>query len=120
MTLNEYQLLAARTINMNLTMKDALHHSLFGLASEAGELLDIYQKELQGHPVDIEHAKKEASDCLWMIAEWCTVNRIENQDVVRDFLESHEEFGEVCSRQLLPNVDGTDGFYFCKMKKSEA
>ena len=50
----------------------------------------------------------------------CTVNRIENQDVVRDFLESHEEFGEVCSRQLLPDVDGTDGFYFCKMKKSEA
>ena len=81
MTLNEYQLLAARTINMNLTMKDALHHSLFGLASEAGELLDIYQKELQGHPVDIEHAKKEASDCLWMIAEGCTVNRIDLDEI---------------------------------------
>lgn len=81
MTMNEYQMLAARTINMNLTIKGALHHSLFGLCSEAGELLGIYQKELQGHPVDIEHAKKEASDCLWMIAEWCTVNRIDLDEI---------------------------------------
>lgn len=81
MTLNEYQSLAARTIRGDLTLKEGLHHSLFGLAAECGELLSIYQKELQGHPVDIDHAMKEASDCLWMIAEWCTVNRIDLDDI---------------------------------------
>lgn len=83
MTLNEYQTLAARTINMDLTVTGALHHGLFGLAAEAGEVLGIYQKQLQGHGVDPEHVAKELGDCLWMIAEICTVLRIDMGEVAR-------------------------------------
>lgn len=47
----------------------------------------------------------------------CTVNRLENEDVVRQFLENHREFVKVFERQLLPNIDAVDGFYICRMEK---
>ena len=37
LTANEYQQLAARTINADLTNKEILHHAALGLPSEAGE-----------------------------------------------------------------------------------
>ena len=49
----------------------------------------------------------------------CTINRIENEDVTRAFLASHPAFSETVSRQLMPDEDGTDGFYFCRMKRAE-
>mgnify|MGYP003325389317 CR=1 FL=1 len=71
MNLNEYQKLAARTIPAT-DPDDQLHHGLFGLASEAGEVLGIYQKVYQGHEMDNEHLQKEVGDLLWFIAEFCT------------------------------------------------
>ena len=47
----------------------------------------------------------------------CTVNRLENEDVVRQFLENHREFVKVFERQLLPDTDAADGFYICRMEK---
>lgn len=47
----------------------------------------------------------------------CTVNRLENEDVVRHFLENHREFVKVFERQLLPDTDAADGFYICRMEK---
>lgn len=47
----------------------------------------------------------------------CTVNRLENGDVVRQFLENHREFVKVFERQLLPDTDAADGFYICRMEK---
>lgn len=74
MTINEYQQLAARTINRNLKAADQGKHALFGMASEVGELHGIYQKRYQGHDFDEEHAKKECGDLLWFIAEYCTAH----------------------------------------------
>ena len=45
----------------------------------------------------------------------CTINDIENGQVVKTFLSNNTGFEIVEERQLLPDVDGTDGFYFCKM-----
>ena len=70
MTLGEYQKAAARTINPMLVRPEA--HALYGLASEVGELLGIYQKALQGHTDTEEHRQKEVGDILWMVAEYCT------------------------------------------------
>lgn len=81
MTISEYQKLAARTINENLTSKGKTDHALFGLPSEVGEVTGIFQKQLQGHPIDVEHLKKEIGDCMWMLAELCTANGIEMQEV---------------------------------------
>ena len=72
MTGNEYQELASRTINGHLTVRDMELHAMHGMAGEIGELHSIYQKEYQGHDVDLEHIKKELGDLLWFIAEYCT------------------------------------------------
>lgn len=68
----EYQRDAMRTCSIPYDQKkEMLRHAVFGLASEAGEVAGILQKEYQGHPVDLAHMKKELGDCLWMIAEAC-------------------------------------------------
>jgi NTP pyrophosphatase (non-canonical NTP hydrolase) len=80
---NEYQKLAARTINKELTNIEQERHALLGLASEVGELHGLYQKAYQGHPLDDEYVKKEAGDCLWMIAELCTANGWELEEIMQ-------------------------------------
>lgn len=69
---SEYQLLASRTINNDLTKKGQEIHALHGLVGEIGELHSLYQKVYQGHEFDKNHAMSELSDMLWFIAEYCT------------------------------------------------
>ena len=83
MDLNEYQRLASRTINHNLSYNAMTRHALFGLCGEVGELHSLYQKVYQGHALDLEHAKKECGDCLWMIAELCTANGWKLEEVAQ-------------------------------------
>jgi 16S rRNA (cytosine967-C5)-methyltransferase len=49
----------------------------------------------------------------------CTISRDENQRVINDFLRRNPTFTKEEERQLLPNIDKTDGFYICKMRKAE-
>lgn len=72
MEMTEYQRLAGRTINPELTGEEVLNHALFGLASEVGEILGLFQKEMQGHPITNDDLIKEIGDACWMIAELCT------------------------------------------------
>lgn len=72
MRLNEYQELAARTINRELNEEQVILHSLHLMASELGEIHGLYQKMYQGHAFDAEHLQKEIGDLLWGIAELCT------------------------------------------------
>ena len=65
MTPNQYQMLAARTMNHNLSAKEQEKHALYGMAGELGELHGLYQKVYQGHEFDTEHAKKELGDLLF-------------------------------------------------------
>lgn len=74
MTINEYQKLAARTINTDLSHSECAAHALHGLVGEIGELHSLYQKVYQGHEFNVEHAKKECSDIFWFLAEYCTAN----------------------------------------------
>ncbi len=64
MNFSEYQEKARRTQNDALTINMKRQHALYGLAGEVGEVLSIYQKELQGHPVSREKVLEEAGDCL--------------------------------------------------------
>lgn len=75
MNMNEYQVLAARTINPKLNAAEMLLHALHGMTAELGEIHGIYQKKYQGHQVDDAHLKKELGDLLWFIAEFCTTNQ---------------------------------------------
>lgn len=87
MTGNEYQKLAARTINVKLQPIEQEMHALHGMVSEVGELHGIYQKEYQGHKVDEKHLKKECGDLLWFIAEYCTANGWELEEIMQTNIE---------------------------------
>lgn len=65
MKINEYQQLAARTINPTLTPDEVRQHALHEMSSELGEIHDIFQKHLQGHPIDPAALKYEIGDLLW-------------------------------------------------------
>lgn len=83
MTGNEYQKLAARTMNPEMLTRDQILHGVFGLCSEAGEVSGLFQKQYQGHETDPEHLKKELGDCLWMIAEICTAAGFTLEEVMQ-------------------------------------
>lgn len=69
MEFNRYQELARRTQDPTITPEKRLEHALYGLGSEAGEVLGIYQKAIQGHEIEENEVVKEAGDVLWFIAE---------------------------------------------------
>jgi len=81
--MNEYQELAARTINSSLTREETLRHALFEMCGELGEIHSIYQKVYQGHKIMVEDLKQEVGDLLWGIAEFCTVNGFRMEDIAR-------------------------------------
>ena len=83
MTGNEFQELAGRTINKDLSLRDLEEHALFGMAGELGELLSLYQKVFQGHDLNVKHAKKELGDLMWFIAEYCTVQGWKLDDIMQ-------------------------------------
>lgn len=69
MTFEEYQKAARRTQNKELGAKDRMRHGLYGLASETGEVLAIFQKAYQGHEADKGKIMDECGDVMWMLAE---------------------------------------------------
>ena len=81
MNFSEYQEKARRTQNDALTINMKRQHALYGLAGEVGEVLSIYQKELQGHQVEREKVLEEMGDCLWMLAELCDCLGASMEDV---------------------------------------
>ena len=87
MTGNEYQNLAGRTINKNMSREELEDHALKGMVSEIGELNGIYQKVYQGHKLDEKHLKKECGDLLWFVAEYCTANGWELEEIMKMNIE---------------------------------
>lgn len=83
MKANEYQKLAARTINKKLADREKVYHALHGMVGEIGEIHSLYQKVFQGHDLDIQHLKKELGDLLWFIAEYCTAAEWNLEDIMR-------------------------------------
>jgi 16S rRNA (cytosine967-C5)-methyltransferase len=48
----------------------------------------------------------------------CTVLRRENEGVIEAFLAENDEFrAEGAPRTLFPHLDGTDGFFICKLRR---
>lgn len=70
MTGNEYQQLALRTLNPELSERDILINGVMGLCGESGEAIDIVKKHLaQGHPLDKGKLAGELGDVAWYLAE---------------------------------------------------
>lgn len=47
----------------------------------------------------------------------CTISEQENEGVVRKFLQKNRRFSVLSECQILPDSDGSDGFYYCVMKR---
>lgn len=58
------------------------YHSLFGMASEVGEIHGIFQKGYQGHAIDDDKLREELGDLMWMIAEMCYAHRWSLDDIM--------------------------------------
>ena len=88
MDINEYQALAMRTVNPDLSKKDMLINSVMGLCGESGEAIDIVKKWFaHGHELDKEHLAKELGDIAWYLAEAATALEIPLEQVFQGNLD---------------------------------
>ena len=64
---------------------------------------------------------KNASSYLkkggYLVYSTCTIGKEENQDIIDDFLSKNSNFEIVFSKEYYPNINNTDGFFVCKIKK---
>lgn len=73
MDANEYQFLAYRTANHELSKFDQLRNAAYGLNGEAGEVIDLLKKhEFQNHDLSYSEIIKELGDIAWYLALACT------------------------------------------------
>ena len=84
MDVNEYQKLALKTLNPNLSKKDILINGVMGLCGESGEAIDIVKKHLaQGHDLNKEHLIEELGDIAWYLAETAYALDISLEEVLK-------------------------------------
>ena len=88
MTINEYQNLAMRTLNPELSRRDVLINSVMGLCGESGEAIDIVKKWFaHGHELDKAHLAKELGDIAWYLAEAATALDMDLEDILQANIE---------------------------------
>ena len=70
MDLNEYQCLAQRTANPELSNRQKILNGCYGMCGEAGECIDLIKKvEFQNHGFESLKLLDELGDVLWYVAE---------------------------------------------------
>lgn len=88
MKLTEYQQLALRTAHRQEKREDDLLHGSAGVATEAGELMDIFKRfRFYGKAVDWVHVKEEVGDVLWYLALVCESAGITLEDAAKANIE---------------------------------
>ncbi|MDR1572250.1 MAG: 16S rRNA (cytosine(967)-C(5))-methyltransferase RsmB [Clostridiales Family XIII bacterium] len=88
---------------------------------------EIKYKEVAGDLKELQAKQYEILDASsnyvrpggFLVYCTCTISRDENQKIVSDFLRKHRGFERLDTLQLLPNVDRMDGFFVCKMRRTE-
>ena len=88
MEINEYQKLAMRTVNKELSKKDMLINGVMGLCGESGEAIEIVKKHIaHNHELDKEHLAKELGDVAWYLAETATALGYSLEDILKMNIE---------------------------------
>ena len=81
-TFDEYQAVAARTMNPRLTEAEQLLDAAAGTAEEAGEVLAHVRKHLyQERTLDREKLAEELGDVLWCVAATATASGLMLEDI---------------------------------------
>ena len=90
MTINEYQKLAVKTRNVELSPKATLQDGIMGLNGEAGECIDILKKHLfQNHNLDCEHIARELGDVAWYLAVGADALGYDLETILQMNIEKH-------------------------------
>ena len=82
------------------------------------------------NPAEIEELPKLQAEILasaandvkkggTLIYSTCTIIRRENEDIVENFLKLNKNFKMVATKNFLPHIDGTDGFFIAKMIRTK-
>lgn len=110
MTINEYQTLAMRTLNPELSKKDILVNGVMGLCGESGEAINIVKKWLaQGHELNKVHLAKELGDIAWYLAETAYALEIPLEDILQSNIQKLElRFPEGFSAERSISRKGND------------
>ncbi|MCM1260052.1 MAG: nucleoside triphosphate pyrophosphohydrolase family protein [Prevotella sp.] len=88
MKINEYQLLAMKTLNPNLEKKDILINGVMGLCGESGEVIDLVKKHLaQGHTLNREKIIEELGDVAWYLAETAYALDIDLESILQQNID---------------------------------
>lgn len=88
MTPNEYQALAQRTSNKELTKGEHVVNGALGLCGEAGEVADIVKKAyMQGHHFDRAHIAEELGDVCWYIAEMASALGLKMEEIMQQNID---------------------------------
>lgn len=81
-----------------------------------------YDEEIKKLPVKqldiLSSSSKYVKKDGVLVYSTCTINPDENQKVVMEFLKNNDGFIKEESIQLIPNINNTDGFYICRMRRS--
>lgn len=84
MEVNEYQRLAMRTVNKDLSKKDMLINGVMGLCGESGEAIDIVKKHIaHNHELNKDNLAKELGDVAWYLAETATALGYSLEDILK-------------------------------------
>jgi NTP pyrophosphatase (non-canonical NTP hydrolase) len=83
MELKEYMEKAWRTCPTLGTRQADNVHMLFGMLTEAGELTDIFKKNLAyKKPIDWVNAQEEVGDLMWYIVNFCYMNNFDLGEIL--------------------------------------
>lgn len=76
------------------------------------EEINMLQKKI------IRHVKDYVKDGGILVYSTCTINKFENEWLIKDFLNEYKEFVKLEEEIILPS-NTQDGFYICKMRKEK-
>jgi NTP pyrophosphatase (non-canonical NTP hydrolase) len=107
MDLKQYEKEIRRTCpELGSTFVNELH-MVIGVATEAGELLDVYKKNLAYRkPMDRVNIGEEIGDCLWYLINLCDMLKIDPETVMElNVAKLRERYPEKFTAEKAINRD---------------
>lgn len=101
MTFQEYQIKAARTnavLNKQICLNGQIQekssenlHMVLGIVTETAELADVFKKNhAYQKQIDWVNIKEEIGDLMWYIANFCTINNLDMDEMLETNIKKLE------------------------------